>query len=313
MKILYKYLFWGFTALLLTAAATAHAQDTSPPILKTRSLFTIKSDFKQPSDVVASQDGAIYVLDGVNNRVKVFDSSGSPAFTFGKRGKTDGKFNFPMGIGIDDNNRIYIADSGNHRVQVFRNNGDFLMQFSTETHKGIKPSDPADITVNSSLKKCYVTDNDNHCVMVFQQDTGKLLKTVGVMGMEKKEFRFPFFIDADTKGNIYIVEVINTRVKVLDPDANYLYCIGGWGVEPSEFYRPKGVAVDPQNRIFVSDSYMGVIQVFDNNGSFLAVLGNEKGELLKFKTPTGIFIDKKMRLYVVEMLANQVQVLSLQE
>ncbi len=313
MNNIYRYFFWGLTLLVLTGTGKAQAQEKAPPILKARSLFTIKSDFKQPSDVVAGANGRIYVLDGTNNLVKVFNASGSPIFSFGDKGKTNGKFVFPLGIGIDDNDRIYIADSGNRRVQIFKANGDYLSQFSTETGKGLKPSDPTDVAVNSTLNICYVADNDNHCVMVFDSNTGKLLKTTGQMGLEKKEFRFPFLLDTDTEGNIYIVEVINTRVKVLDPDANYLHNIGGWGVEPAEFYRPKGVAVDSQNRVFVSDSYTGVIQIFDKEGNFLAVLGNSKGDLLKFKTPTGIFIDKKMRLYVVEMLADQVQVVSLKQ
>jgi sugar lactone lactonase YvrE len=107
------------------------------------------------------------------------------------------------------------------------------------------------------------------------------------------------------------VEVINTRVKVLDPEGNYITNIGSFGVETGQLYRPKGVAIDPADRVFVSDSYLGVIQVFDREGRFLFVLGDEKGDVKKFKTPTGIFIDKKQRLYVVEMLADRVQVIQL--
>jgi len=309
-RILLTIIIVVFTGFSLVA----NAQDTSTPILSTKSLFTIQSGFSQPSDVVVGNNGKIYVLDGVNNKVKVFNKKGVLLFSFGGTGKGNGKFNSPLGIGIDAADRIYVADSGNHRVQVFSPDGKYLSQLSTDaTKKRIKPSDPTDVVVNSALKRCYVVDNDNHCILIYDLEKGVLLSTHGTMGMEKREFRFPFLLDINQEGNLHIVEVINTRVKVLDPEGNYLRTIGSWGVEKGEFYRPKGVAIDAKNRVFVSDSYLGIIQVFDKDGDFLFVLGEGKDKILKFETPTGLFIDKNMRLYVVEMLANQVRVLRLKD
>ena len=259
-------------------------------------------------------NGRVYVMDGVNNKVKVFNLKGAPLFSFGGTGKGNGKFNFPLGIGVDKSDLVYVADSGNHRVQIFSPDGAYISQFTTETDKEqIKASDPTDVVVNNALKRCYVVDNDNHRILIYDLEKRVILKTQGTMGMEKRDFRFPFLLDIDQEGNLYIVEVINTRVKVLDLDGNYLTNIGGWGVEKGEFYRPKGIAIDSKNRVFVSDSYLGLIQVFDQDGRFLSVLGDEKGKIMKFVTPTGLFIDKNMRLYVVEMSADRVKVLRLKD
>lgn len=298
--------------LLVAFVPVASAEEVSVPIFKTQPLSIIQHSFRQPSDVVVGNNKNVYVLDGVNNKIKVFNLQGDYLFSFGKTGKGKGEFHFPLGIGIDNNDRIYVADSGNHRVQIFTPDGAYLSQFTTNTDKG-KPSDPTDVVVNSKLNICYVVDNDNHRILLYDLEKNAIINTQGTMGMEKKEFRFPFLLDIDKEGNLYIVEVINTRVKVLDPDGNYLNNIGGWGVEKGEFYRPKGIAIDTKNRVFVSDGYLGVIQVFDQDGNFLSVLGDNKGNIIKFITPTGLFIDKKMRLYVVEMLADKVRVLSLQD
>jgi DNA-binding beta-propeller fold protein YncE len=274
----------------------------------------MKGDYRQPSDVVAGSNGRIYVLDGVNNRVRVHDAGGTLLFSFGTTGTGGGEFNFPLGIGIDDNNRIYVADSGNRRVQIFTPDGAVLSQFSTDIDRAQnRASDPTDVAVNAAAGRCYVVDNDNHRVIIFDLQSLQFLSSEGLMGMEKREFRYPFMLDRDAGGNLYVVEVINTRVKVLDPDGGYITNIGSFGVEPGQFYRPKGVAVDPAGRVFVSDSYLGVIQVFDREGRFLSVVGDENGTIKKFKTPTGIFIDKGRRLYVVEMLADRVQVIQLPE
>ena len=301
------------TAFLLSYIPGVKAQKAVEPICSAKPLHTITANFNNPSDVVAGRNGQVYVLDGVNNKVKVFNQNGSFLFSFGETGTGKGSFTFPLGIGIDRADRIFIADSGNHRVQIFSPEGNYLSHFSTETtKKQIKPSDPTDVVVDNSLKKCYIIDNDNHWIFVYDLQKGAPITTYGTMGMEEKEFRFPFLLDIDQQDNLYVVEVINTRVTVLAPDGKHLSTIGDWGVEKGEFYRPKGVAVDAQKRVFVSDSYLGVIQVFNQGGKVLCVLKDESGSVIKFVTPTGIFIDKKMRLYVVEMLANRVRVLQLQ-
>ena len=43
-------------------------------------LFDIEHDFKQPSDIAVSKDGFIYVVDGVNNKIQVFNQKGEFIF-----------------------------------------------------------------------------------------------------------------------------------------------------------------------------------------------------------------------------------------
>lgn len=275
-------------------------------------LFDISHNFSQPSDISVSNQGLIYVVDGVNNKIKVFNQNGKFIFSFGRKGSESGEFLFPLGIYIDNSGKIYVADSGNHRVQVFTSNGSFITQIRIPSKDG-NPSDPTDVAVDESRNRFYVVDNNNHYILVYDLSNFRLMDTYGKPGMENREFRYPFFMALDKNRNLYIVDVINTRVQVLNPDGSLAAVIGGWGVEKGEFYRPKGVTIDKNNRIYVSDSYMGVIQVFVSSGEFYSALGDpQKGTVKKFKTPTGIFIDNNNRLYVVEMFAEKVSVYSIE-
>jgi DNA-binding beta-propeller fold protein YncE len=276
-------------------------------------LFDIKHDFKQPSDVSVSKDGIIYVVDGVNNRVQAFDETGRFIFGFGKKGTSRGQFTFPLGIDTDNAGRVYVADSGNHRIQIFNSTGGFLSQIVIP-HQGSTPSDPTDVVVNESGNKMYAVDNDNHQILIYDLLSHKLIDSIGTAGMEKREFRYPFLMARDKNNYLYIVDVINTRVQVLNPEGKFVTFIGGWGVEKGEFFRPKGVAVDTHNRVFVSDSYIGVIQTFQPDGDFYSVVGDfTENKVKKFRTPTGIFIDDADRLYVVEMFAEMVSVYDIGE
>lgn len=280
-------------------------------LIEAQPLFEVRDQLNQPSDVAVSNDGQIYVVDGVNSKIRIFDSGGQPVFSFGSPGSQNGQLRFPLGIDLDRSGTVFVADTGNHRVQIFSSQGNFMAKIDIPPGK-IKPADPTDVAVDEARKRCYVVDNDNHRILSYSLENLKLIETYGTPGSEKRNFNYPFLMALDKNKYLYVVEVINTRVQILNPDGLFVNFIGGWGVESGEFYRPKGVALDRQNRIYVSDSYLGVIQVFDPTGSFYAVLGDPRTQKVKkFKTPAGLFIDRSNRLYVVEMLANKVSVFRL--
>ena len=291
------------------------AKDRGGSIEVITHLFTIapESDsFKQPSDVKVDTAGNIYILDGVNNRVVVFNRKGRYLYKFGKGGYDKGEFNFPLGITLDKKQRIYVADAGNHRVEVFTKKGRYLFAVEFKDIKSQKPPDPVAVAVDDKRELLYIVDNDNHRLYTYDLAKGRISNVLGKMSMKDDGFRWPFSIARDREGYLYIVDVINTRVRVVSPDGRFTIDIGGWGVDRGQFFRPKGVALDSRGRVYVSDSYLGVIQVFSKEGKFLSILGDKKtGKRINFNTPTRLFVDKKERLYVVEMFANKVSVYKL--
>ena len=273
------------------------------------------ANFHEPTDLVVGRKGWIYVLDGVYDRVQVFDENGKFLFKFGKSGNGNGQFKRPMGLGIDRQGNVFVADSQNHRIQIFDSEGKFLQKIDLSRHKGQAPVDPTDVLVISppdEREKIYIADNDNHRILVYDRETLKFDFSFGRSGFEEEgKFRYPHNMAHDSKFNLYVVDVLNTRVQSFQPDGKYIRQIGGWGVREGTFFRPKGVAVDPVDRIYVSDSYMGVVQVFTRDGSYLAVVGKARNKELKFNTPISIYIDSANRLYVVEELAHKVSVFKL--
>jgi len=282
-------------------------------LTKVTHLYDITHDFSQPSDVSVSDDGLIYVLDGVNNKVKVFDQNGKFRFSFGSKGTSRGQFIFPLGIDVDSSGLVYVADSGNHKVQVFTSEGKYIKQFRVPPEDKTA-SDPTDVIADRTNNRLLVADNDNHYILIFDLDTTELLDTFGGPGAEETEFRYPFLMAQDKDHILYVTDVVNTRVQAFTHEGKFVNVIGGWGVDKGRFFRPKGVATDKDNRIFISDSYIGVIQVFKHNGEFHSVLGNTETESIKkFIKPMGMFIDKNNRLYLVEMFANRVSVYQIED
>lgn len=301
---------WALFAVLLVGTVLPCSAVT---FTRATLLFEIDQDLNMPSDIAVSANGRIYVVDGVNHTVRVYASQGRRLFSFGSNGSDDGQLHRPLGIDIDASGKVYVADSGNHRVQVFSADGDFIAKIAIASDTR-HPTDPTDVAVDETRKRCYVVDNDNHRIVSIDLTRLSAGRSYGSPGSEKLNFRYPFQIALDAENYLYIVDVINTRVQVLSPEGRFVAYIGGWGVDVGEFFRPKGIAVAPDGRVFVSDSYTGVIQIFDTDGSFVSAVGrSDKPAVKTFKTPTGLWVDHQNRLYVVEMLANKIGVYKLSE
>jgi hypothetical protein len=63
--------------------------------------------------------GRVYVVDGENNRIQVFDSEGRFLAKWGFRGSEPGEFSQPTAVAVDCTGRVYVADTNNNRVQGF--------------------------------------------------------------------------------------------------------------------------------------------------------------------------------------------------
>ncbi len=270
-------------------------------------------EMNQPSDLDLALNGDLYVLDGVNDRVLVFDSKGKYKFHFGKSGNGDGELNQPLGIGLDRSANVYVADSRNHRVVVFNREGKYLNTVLLKANPGSPLPDPADVeivTPQDDDEVLWITDNDSHRVLVYDRYTLKFIKQFGGHGIEAGSFRYPFLMDSNDKGDVFIVDVLNTRVQAFRYSGKFFRELGYWAISEGGFYRPKGVTHSPYgDTIFVSDSYMGVIQGFEAGGSYKCTLANKDGSELKLMTPFGMVADRFGKLYVLEMLSNRVTVL----
>lgn len=260
-----------------------------------------------PTDVAGGSEGRIYVVDGGNHRMVVFDHNGKYLHSFGSKGSGEGQFNSPVGVGADGKGRVYVADTGNHRIQVFNADGRFQYAFPVvDNGLAIRP---IDVAADASGTKIYVSGNNNHKIMAYTA-SGKLVRQWGGNGESGGLFRYPASVVVSTEGNLYVADVLNSRVQGFDEKGELLIQVSAWGVLPGQLFRPKGVAIDGKQRIYVSDSYMDVIQVFDGEGRFQHVLGLD-GTPQRFLSAGGISIDRDNRLYTAEILNNKISVYSL--
>jgi len=84
-------------------------------------------EFNLPRDIAIGAEGRLYVVDGGNFRVVVFDREGRFHKSFGSVGKQYGQFARPKEIAVDREGNVYVVDAAFGNFQIFSPDGDLLL------------------------------------------------------------------------------------------------------------------------------------------------------------------------------------------
>ena len=86
-----------------------------------------EGELNLPRDAELGPDGNLYIVDGGNFRVQVFDQQGKVIRTIGTLGRRYGQFARPKGIAIDPAGNIYVSDAAHGNFQIFSKEGELLL------------------------------------------------------------------------------------------------------------------------------------------------------------------------------------------
>ncbi len=259
-------------------------------------VLSLKSDLNQPTDVAVADNGDIYVLDGLNNRVVVFDQDGKRKFSFGEKITEANSLNLPVGIAVDAGG-VFVADTGNQRIALFTHDGQFLRSIDVS-------GEPVALALDED--EVIWSDRRHHRICRTRIGTGEQRFCRGEKGERKNQFRFPFQLLSDPGGYLHVVDVLNARVQIFDRRGRYFMQLGRFGVGGPALFRPNGLAQDAQQNLYVSDSYFGTISMF-RDGRYSGRLRDAHNRPLRLKTPSGMTV-RQARLYIADPFGNRVEV-----
>ena len=77
-----------------------------------------KGQFLFPNGLAVDAQGNMFVSDGNNGRLLIFDPTGRQISVI-PRGVANGELGMPRGVTLDDSNRLYVADTTGMAVQVY--------------------------------------------------------------------------------------------------------------------------------------------------------------------------------------------------
>ena len=137
-----------------------------------------------------------------------------------------------------------------------------------------------------------VTDNQGHCVYVFDKE-GSCLRKIGGKGENFGQFKFPDGVSFWNDNEILIADNENHRIQHLNiKTGTVVKTFGKCGAGKGEFQNPIDVCLDDEGRIVVADSNNNRIQMITKEGETHSMFGDSGPE--KLNHPRGCVCFKNM-------------------
>jgi trimeric autotransporter adhesin len=250
--------------------------------------------------LAVDKQGNIYIADTGNNSIRKIDPSGNlqtiagvskPCYQgrCGDNGPAlSAKLNAPQGIAVDSAGNIYIADSGDNRIRVIKTNGN-IYPFAG----------------NWNVPSC--TTPTSPC-----GDGGPA---------PKASLNAPVGLALDGKGNVYIsdtgdnrVRVVNVKTRIINPFAgtgnscspSTNPCGDGGSALQANLGAPRGISVDKSLNVYIADTRdsririvtAGTINTFAGTGvhGFQGDGGSPTSAQLA--GPNGVFADSAGNVFI---------------
>jgi sugar lactone lactonase YvrE len=266
-----------------------------------------------PNGVAFDKTGNYYFTDEQNNRVRKVDIStgiittvagnGTSAYSGDGGAATSASLNWPIGVVVDDSGNIYIGDFQNNVVRkVYATTGKICTVAGNGTAGFTGDGGPAiSAELNAtrfialdSVGNLYIADANNNRIRKIIKSTG-IISTIagtGIAGFSgdgglagAAELNYPYGIVLDKKGNVYVADQANNRIREINISTGIINTVAGNGTAgytgdggmatSAELHGPNTMTVGLTGNILISDTYNQVIRkVFVSSGIITTIAGN---------------------------------------
>ncbi len=332
-KLTHK-IFYSFLIVLLTTVPVLAAKGP----VKATSLSISLVD-----GIAVADNGDIYFARRDHNIISKIDSrgflhnvvgSGASGFSGDGGPATQAKLRVPAGLCFDSKGNLYIADRENHRVRKVDTKG----IISTIAGNGIAgysgdggPATQANLNLPSGVVvdkngNIFISDRSNNRIRVV--DSKGNIQTFAGSGAEgyngdnmpalKATIDKPFGLALDKKGNLYIADRGNNRIRKIDSSGLISTVAGDGGFyfigDNGPAYRasiagPTGIVLDDKGNLYIADRYNNRIRVVDPLGMIRTIMGTGQQEYngdaevareTSLHLPFDVALDKNGDLLVVD-------------
>lgn len=276
-------------------------------------------EFFHPVGITIAK-GRVYVSDTGNNRIQVFDTTGTFLRSFDGSGSASGPLQRPMHLAAAVHQKsavthLVVPEYGNDHLHLFGRKGQSQGTIGS-TGSGPGQFDaPAGVALGDSAR-IYVADFYNHRVQLLRprQPSGQIRQwgTPDTSGSSDGQFTYPTDVTLLPDGSLVVADAYNHRIQRFGPEGNHRWTVPPNTAQPgstkTRFNVATAVEAGPQGQIYVADYYNHRIKTFSAKGKRLATFGEQGSGEGQFDRPIDVAFNRSGTLYVVDFGNNRIQV-----
>ena len=246
-----------------------------------RNTSSTPGEFCYPSSIaIDSETNNIYVCDGGNNRIQVFNESLEFLFTFNDKMIT------PIGICINLN-RVYVTQYKANSLTVYYTEGRFIESVGRRGNKELEFYCPIGVTVSTVKNLIYICDSWNIRIQCLNLNLNSFIPNVTL----PRDIKL-------TPQDIVVLTEGNPCIRFYDYSHQLIREIITRG-EGNQVISPMHFCLDRELNILITDFSANTVLIFSNGGQLLHKLGQFGEGRGDFISPTGIATDREGRVIVV--------------
>jgi sugar lactone lactonase YvrE len=319
-----------------------------------------KAGFCGTSDVTLDAQGNMYIADGgiycsgpggytvrkvdTHGTITTVAGTGEAGFSGDGGPATKAQLDVPFAVAVDREGNLYITDENNYRIRKVDKEG-IITTFAGTGEGGYsgdggpatsaKLIDPGGLSFDGK-GNLYVADYksvrkiDPSGTITTVAGTGELGYS-GDGGPATEAKLTAYDLALDHKGNIYICDLENQRIRKVDRDG-IIHTVAGSGKKgysgdggtatKAALKDPWGVAADREGNVYIADHHNRVVRKIDPEGTITTIAGTgeagfnrEEGPATKvmLQDPIGLFFDDDSGvLYIADTLNARIRALRLE-
>ena len=246
---------------------------------------------------------AVFGADLWTYKIESFSQAGTPVGALGGNGPSNGSFNEPYGLAVDQQH-LFVVDMVNQRVQRFSSTTPYGFQITWggrgwgEGNPGFNWARDATIGSNGGSKSLWVADTKNNRITEFWPDGSATGRTFGSGGSGVGQFNWPHAVDT-IGSDLLVADTKNNRVERWDPSGPVVeWATGSAGGTPIN--APKDLAVSAGDIFAVDTLNRRVVVLSGSTGAFLRQFGGSNLHLAE-----GIAVEPNGDVWVADTSWNR--------
>lgn len=323
----------------------------------------IQAEFDRPEGLLVDNQGNILVADWANNRIRKIEKVSNNITTIigknhsyaiygysGDKGIATNAMLFgPAKTALDKFGNLYIADQQNHCIRKVNLHTGTISTIAGTGTKGFSGDndlatqaqlyDPIDVAVDA-LGNIYIADKSNHRIRMVDAQTG-IITTISGVGStgpnqggysgdnnlaKTAKLNHPHGIALDTRGNLYIADLGNSRVRKIDVATKMITTIAGTGnwnyngdniLATNASLNPVDITFDTLGNLYIADGSNNRIRRIDAVTKMITTIAGTGeigftpdgllGTATKIHFPQGITIDKLGNVFIAGLVNRKVR------
>ncbi|TGE34447.1 hypothetical protein [Desulfosporosinus sp. Sb-LF] len=210
----------------------------------------------------------------------------------------------PLAVAVSSD-RVFVADTGRSQIQVYSREGKWISSWG----KG-KLNYPFALAFGNN--KLYIADPNLMELFTYDikgnEQTALLNKQrLKLTSGKQGEIIRPTAVQVGADNLIYVADVGNQVVLVMDTSGKIIRYFGGAGITDGKFQYPNALYVAKNGKVYVSDTNNGRIQVFDQQGQFLLKITGTQGKSGALALPRGLAVTDSGIIFVVDVFTHSLR------